>query len=201
MSTHATNAKHDEAIKKAIKQGFGFLKQIAQATGLDELVVSRRLSAIRKAGGASYTTQKGWRLNDAPVASAPAPVSAGGDACNYNALQEHERLEFAAKAAGLGYRWQDPNGFDDGFMYIIDGDEWVMWDPEWDDADSFRLHCLLDIQVEPVGPASKPATQVNCWPRGRGDCAAERPYNGDKLKATRQAVFEAAVRLGWSMKS
>jgi hypothetical protein len=114
-------------------------------------------------------------------------------------LSERELLELAAKAAGLEPTWDQPRGAKRGRCRVKRGDLSPIWDPRNDDAETLRLAVELDIQIEHVGPSTGPATEVNCWPRGRGDCSASQKYNGDKLAATRHAVFEAAVMLGMSL--
>ncbi len=118
---------------------------------------------------------------------------------NYKDLSERQRLELAAKAAGLETKWDQPRGAKTGWLRIKSGSSWPVWDPVDDDAENYRLSVQLDIQIEHIGKSNGPTFEVNCWPRGRGDCAACHRYKSDKQAATRHAVFEAAVRLGLSM--
>lgn len=115
-------------------------------------------------------------------------------------LSERERLELSAKAAGFETKWDQPRGAKKGCVRFNAPDgNWTIWKPLVDEAQCFRLSVILDIQIEHVGKSNGPTTEVNCWPRGRGDCSASRKYSGDKFQATREAIFEAAVLLGLSM--
>lgn len=119
---------------------------------------------------------------------------------NFKDLSERERLEHSAKAAGFETKWDQPRGAKNGMVRFKAADgSWPYWKPQDDEAQSFRLSVILDIQIEHVGKSNGPTTEVNCWPRGRGDCSACRKYNDDKFKATRHAIYEAAVLLGLSM--
>jgi hypothetical protein len=104
-----------------------------------------------------------------------------------NSLSEREQMELAAKGVGLKLLWSSesdmPPTIEATFAY---------WKPKDDDGDSLRLSGALEIGVEYVGKRGGPATEVYCWPRGRGDCSASQPLGGDK---------QAAVNFGMSMTS
>jgi hypothetical protein len=106
-------------------------------------------------------------------------------------LSESEQTKFAARAIGLTLFWDSfsslPPASDPPFVY---------WDPKHDDGDSLRLAVSLDMQIEHLGKVGGPTTKVQCWPRGRSDCAVIHAYDGDKLAATRLAVFESAALAG-----
>lgn len=114
----------------------------------------------------------------------------------FHDLSEREQMDLAAKAAGLKLFWDGsdslPPAIDPPFVY---------WNPKHDDGDSLRLSVALDIQIEYIGKSSGPTTEVNCWPRGRGDCAACHQFGDDKQAATRRSIFEAAVLVGMGMPS
>lgn len=107
-----------------------------------------------------------------------------------------EQVEYAAKAVGYELLWSSVEDIPPRLKTTFD-----YWNPRGDDGDALRLSIDLDIQIEHVGTASKPTTHVNCWPRGRGDCAAVLSYaeHGGKLAATRKAIFDVAVQVGMSM--
>lgn len=111
-----------------------------------------------------------------------------------NELSECEQTKFAAHAIGLILFWDAINSLppasDPPFVY---------WNPKHEDGDSLRLAVSLDIQIEHVGEVGGPSTKVNCWPRGRSDCAVCHGYGDDKQAATRRAVFESAVMVGMTI--
>lgn len=109
-------------------------------------------------------------------------------------LSEREQLELAAKAIGAELQWPGTEGLPPAFKNTL-----LPWNPKHDDGDSLRLASVLSINIEHVGLSNGPATEVNCWPRGRGDCASSQPYGSDKQAAIRLAIFEAAVLLGMSI--
>lgn len=109
-------------------------------------------------------------------------------------LSEREQTELAAKALGIELLWPSVGGLPPAIKPTF-----AYWNPKHDDGDALRLSVALDIQIEHVGRSNGPTTEVNCWPRGRGDCSSCQPYGGDKAAATRLAVFETAVMLGMSM--
>jgi hypothetical protein len=107
-----------------------------------------------------------------------------------------EQVEYAAKAVGYELLWSSVEGIPPRLKPTFD-----YWNPSGDDAHAFRLASDLDMKIEHVGRSGKPSTQVNCQPRGRGDCASVLSYaeNGGKLAATRKAIFDVAVQVGMSM--
>ncbi len=109
-------------------------------------------------------------------------------------LSEREQLELAAKAIGAELQWPSIEGLRPAFKGNL-----LPWNPKHDDGDSLRLAAALSINIEHVGLSNGPAREVNCWPRGRGDCYSSQPYGADKLAAIRLAIFEAAVLLGMAM--
>lgn len=117
----------------------------------------------------------------------------------FGKLTKRERLELAAKAAGLESKWDQPRGASWGMLRVKSGDFWPTWNPCDDDAESFRLGAMLNIQIEHGGLINGCTTEVKCWPFGRSDCSASRKYGDDKLAAIRHATFEAAVLIGMSM--
>ncbi|KZN20448.1 MULTISPECIES: hypothetical protein [Pseudomonas] len=113
-----------------------------------------------------------------------------------NSLSEREQMELAAKAVGMKLLWLGV-----GDMPATIEATSAYWNPKHVDSDSFRLSAALEIGVEYVGKRGGPATEVYCWPRGRGDCSASQPLGDDKHAAVRHAIFEAAVNFGMSMSS
>ena len=110
-------------------------------------------------------------------------------------LTEQQKMDYAAKAIGEKLLWPSIDDLaptiESTFQY---------WKPKDDDGDALRLSARLSIQIEYIGPSTGPVTEVNCYPRGRGDCGAIKPVGNDRTQATRLAIFEAAVLLGMSMK-
>ena len=112
---------------------------------------------------------------------------------NLQNLTEREQVDFAAKAVGLTIEWRRMHVMPPAIMPSFE-----YWRPKTNGDDALALAAALDIQTEYIGPNGA-TTEVNCYPRGRGDCAVNMPVEGDKVAATRMAIFYSAVLLGMSM--
>lgn len=109
---------------------------------------------------------------------------------------DRELLELAAKAAGIPIgEWDET----DSAFYWFDRPGGCLWNPLTDDGDALRLAVKLCINIEHMETMGRVTHGVNCWPRGRGDCAATEPPGEDYRAATRRAIVRAAAEIGRAM--
>ena len=107
-------------------------------------------------------------------------------------MTDREMLEYAAKAAG--YALED--------HFDVNGAYWPWcvelarnWNPRTDKGDALMLAAKLHINVEHMKNMGGKTYGVNCWPAGRGDCAAKvtdglEDYAGAMCLAITQAAAE-----------
>lgn len=97
-------------------------------------------------------------------------------------MTDKELLEFAAKAAGMGYADKD--------------DKWISfapdnWNPLTDDGDALRLAVKLNVDVEIFSDITTVWLQIGC-----GYSEITQPHDGDPYAATRRAIVRAAAEIG-----
>lgn len=110
-------------------------------------------------------------------------------------IPERDQVNFAAKAVGLTIEWPRMDDMPPAIMPSFE-----YWRPKTNGDDALALSAALNIQIEYSGPSGGVVTEVNCCPRGRGDCMVSVPVEDDKVAATRMAIFYSAVLLGMSIK-
>ena len=112
-------------------------------------------------------------------------------------------LELAAKAAG--YVVHSKGSFGAVWVYLKDDvanedgeHQCFLWNPENDDADSFRLSVKLQILPQTLERTlNTEAVQVYCGQLSTKWCIEnEVLVDGNVYEATRSAIFKAAVELG-----
>lgn len=108
-------------------------------------------------------------------------------------MNDRERLEYAAKAAGYDYQW------DDEILCVFQNGFWNDWNPLTDDGDALRLAVKCNINIEFMFTLGGKWHGVNCWPYGKGDCAGVEINTDDKSDATRRAIVRAAAEIGKAM--
>lgn len=121
---------------------------------------------------------------------------------------DRELLELAAKAAGIGGGWGGQIEYHNGAvdlrnMWILNGDEFIPWNPLTDDGDALRLAVQLGLNVQPYFFASekcqKPATAIRPGGGMISDLVAFVPEHNESFEkydpcaATRRAIVRAAA--------
>jgi len=113
-----------------------------------------------------------------------------------------ELLELAAKTACISGGWGDKIEYHNGAVdlrdvWILEGDDFVPWNPLTDDGDALRLAVTCKIALNPTlvdglnrDLHESAAGGVNRWT----DCREK--HNGDPFAATRRAIVRAAAKIG-----
>lgn len=106
-------------------------------------------------------------------------------------MNDRERLEYAAKAAGIEIGWIDPvwnNPDAVPYIHLLGG---KLWNPITDDGDALRLAVKLKLSIDIDEKTS------DAFPRGSGHAIHSC---GDSYAATRRAIVRAAAEIGKAMK-
>jgi hypothetical protein len=105
-------------------------------------------------------------------------------------MNDRELLEWAAKAAGIQYKWADEGGCCIG----TEGNQWTggpkMWNPLTDDGEEARLEAALGLNVE----------WFETWVYVGKHVQYFTTYGGDKQKTRRYAGVIAAAIIGKAKK-
>ena len=123
---------------------------------------------------------------------------------------DKELLEQAAKAAGMGLQWAEPEGCVKGGMVLgiqgcqnnceyqgkdCDCDIFAYWNPLSSDGDALRLAVKLNLSMDLFDDEILVAYTPNC-----NDCAqVNEPSQPDPYAATRRAIVRAAAEIGRMM--
>jgi hypothetical protein len=116
-------------------------------------------------------------------------------------MTDHELLELAAKAAGIGRTaWDYEHTRSLGFMVTKKS----MWNPLEDDGEALRLavKLRLSISTPTMGVRYGERAFVESQDRSRGvyaNCGDDALDKTDPLAATRRAIVRAAAAIGESM--
>ncbi len=128
-------------------------------------------------------------------------------------MTDRELLEKAAKAAGNGLKWADPDGCVKGGMVLgltgcynnceIKGQEcncdiFAYWNPLADDGDALRLAVKLKLDVQ----TNEASASVQTWQSDIGETKEVVEYFDppqDPYAATRRAIVRAAAEIGKEM--
>jgi len=104
-------------------------------------------------------------------------------------MTDHELLELAAKAAGIGRTaWDYEHTRSLGFMVTKKS----MWNPLEDDGEALRLAVKLGIDI-------KGSMAHANWRYAVYDGSTYAEMSTDHAKATRRAIVRAAAAIGESM--
>ncbi|WP_218186916.1 hypothetical protein [Pseudomonas sp. 10B238] len=113
-------------------------------------------------------------------------------------------LELAAKAAGVSGGWGEHIEYHNGAVdlrdiWILEGDEFVPWNPLDDDGDALRLAVKLKLIIGSHGGGGE------VWFDDQNGCEGhiEQDYGADgslsELEAMRLAIVRAAAEIGRAM--
>lgn len=113
-------------------------------------------------------------------------------------MDDRELLELAAKAAGVSGGWGEHIEYHNGAVdlrdiWILEGDEFVPWNPLDDDGDALRLAVKLAIEISPCPEHDS----VFCEPKGNPDSIITTEALDDY--GTRRAIVRAAAEIGRDM--
>lgn len=111
--------------------------------------------------------------------------------------KDRELLELAAKAAGHEWKWDQPRGSRCGWLRVLVGDRWAVWNPFQNDGEAMLLAVKLHLCL------LWPERQGRAYRVGAGQAGTERMPSFEKLgwgvdeaAATRRAIVCAAAEIG-----
>lgn len=114
-------------------------------------------------------------------------------------LDDRELLELSAKAAAIGGGWGDKIEYHNGAVdlrdvWILEGDDFVQWNPLTDDGDALRLAVRLRLMLD---------TDYNYCAAVGSAWLSEilEPHNGDPCASTRRAIVRAAAAIALRQRS
>ncbi len=111
-------------------------------------------------------------------------------------MKDREMLEAAAKAAGIDIHWNAMvNAGKHPIVNYRNAYEYDEWNPLERDGDALRLAVKLGMTIEYTRTLAGVYAGMNCWPSGRGDCAATE-QSADPNADVRRAIVRAAAALG-----
>lgn len=110
-------------------------------------------------------------------------------------MNDRELLELAAKAAEVTGGWGEKIEYHNGAVdlrdvWILEGDDFVPWNPLDDDGDALRLAVKLAIEISPCPEHDS----VLCEPKGSPDSIITTEALDDY--GTRRAIVRAAAEIG-----
>lgn len=113
---------------------------------------------------------------------------------------DRELLELAAKAAGISGGWGDKIEYHNGAVdlrdvWILEGDDFVPWNPLIDDGDALRLAAALELELLIYHGYGEVWADCLC-----GNHRGVAVFTENRADDYRHAIVRAAASIGEQMK-